>query len=52
MATKFFYLGVDLGQSKDPTAIVLVERQMVTFPERDPATFEFKTDYLYHVRTC
>ena len=49
MATKFFYLGVDLGQSQDPTAVVLVEREMVVLPERDPATFEFKTDYVYHV---
>lgn len=49
MATKCFYLGVDLGQSQDPTAVVLVEREMVISTQRDPATFEFKKDYVYHV---
>lgn len=50
MATKFFYIGVDLGQSQDPTAVVLVEREKVVLPERDAATWENLVEYNYHVK--
>lgn len=50
MSTKYFYLGVDLGQSQDPTAVVLVEREMIVLPEVDPATREQVIDYVYHVK--
>jgi hypothetical protein len=48
--TKQFYLGVDLGQSQDPTAVVLVEREQVTLPEIDPESYERIIDYVYHVK--
>lgn len=50
MSVKYFYLGVDLGQSHDPTAVVLVERELVVSPEIDRATYEPRTGYVYHVK--
>ncbi len=45
-----FFLGVDLGQRQDPTALAAVERVIQRGPEVDPATFEPITQVFYRVR--
>jgi len=45
-----YCVGVDLGQSQDHTAIVIVERAVAVHPERDPVTHSFRTETLYQVR--
>jgi hypothetical protein len=39
-----YTLGVDLGQSHDPTALALIETARVTHDSRDPITYNFKTE--------
>ena len=38
-----YYIGVDLGQTRDYTAIVIIEHAPDTFQERDPVTFAHLT---------
>src|SRR3954470_24488167 len=45
-----FYLGVDLGQAQDYTAIVLIERAELVSRDRDPLTWSFPTESRFHVR--
>ena len=45
-----YYVGVDLGQAQDYTAIVVVERAELILPERDPITWSFRTETTCHVR--
>ena len=45
-----FYLGVDLGQRHDPTALAAVERIIQRGPEVDRATFQPVTQAFYRVR--
>ena len=45
-----FYIGVDLGQAQDHTAIAVIERAEVISSERDPLTWSFRTNTLFHVR--
>jgi hypothetical protein len=45
-----FYIGVDLGQAQDHSAIAVVERAEVLHPERDPLTWSFRFDTRFHVR--
>jgi hypothetical protein len=45
-----FYLGVDLGQRQDHTALAAVERVIQRGPEVDPATFQPLTQVFYRVR--
>jgi hypothetical protein len=45
-----YYMGVDLGQAQDYTAIVLLEQVRVVLPERDPITWSFRTETLCQVR--
>jgi hypothetical protein len=43
-----YHIGVDLGQSRDPTAVALVARRVMT-ANRDPATWEWIAAYEYPV---
>ena len=45
-----FFLGVDLGQRHDPTALAAVERIVQRGPEVDRATFEPIVQAVYRVR--
>jgi hypothetical protein len=45
-----FYMGVDLGQAQDHSAIAVVERAEVLNPVRDPLTWSFQFDSRFHVR--
>jgi hypothetical protein len=45
-----FYIGVDLGQSQDYTAVAVVERDELVFPERDPVTYAFRKETRFHLR--
>ena len=45
-----FYVGVDLGQAQDHSAIVVVERAELVFPERNPVTYSFLSDTRLTVR--
>ncbi len=45
-----FFLGVDLGQRQDPTALAAVERVIQRGPEVDRATFQPITQVTYRVR--
>ena len=45
-----FYVGVDLGQAQDHSAIAVVERAELVFPERDPITYSFRAETRYTVR--
>jgi hypothetical protein len=45
-----FFLGVDLGQRQDPTALAAVERVIQRGPEVCPATFQPVTQVYYRVR--
>lgn len=45
-----FYVGVDLGQSHDYSAITVVERDEIVYPERDPVTFAYRSETRFHVR--
>jgi len=45
-----FYLGVDLGQRHDPTALAAVERVVQRGPEVDRATFQPVMQVFYRVR--
>jgi Terminase RNaseH-like domain len=45
-----FYLGVDLGQRQDPTALAAVERVIQRGPEVDRVTFQPVTSVSYRVR--
>ena len=50
MDQSHFFLGVDLGQRHDPTALAAVERVIQRGPDRDPATFEHIAQVCYRVR--
>lgn len=50
MEPSHFYLGVDLGQRQDPTALAAIERVIQTSAEVDRATFERKVEATYRVR--
>jgi hypothetical protein len=45
-----YYIGVDLGQAQDYTAIVVIERAELRFAERDPVTMSFLEETRYAVR--
>jgi hypothetical protein len=45
-----FFVGVDLGQKVDPTALCVVERAEVMYAERDPVTWECKRETLMELR--
>lgn len=46
-----FFVGVDIGQAKDPTAIAAVERRLTVWPgELDGATYEARRDEVRVVR--
>lgn len=45
-----FYVGVDVGQAQDHSAIAVVERAEVLNPVRDPLTWSFHFDSRFHVR--
>ncbi len=45
-----FYIGVDLGQKRDYTAIATIERSKCVALERDRMTHHFPTFMRYHVR--
>lgn len=45
-----FFLGLDLGQSQDPTAFALMDREDIQTDERDPATFERQIRNFYRIR--
>ncbi|MBC8167115.1 MAG: hypothetical protein H7Y20_14755 [Bryobacteraceae bacterium] len=45
-----FYIGVDLGQAQDFSAITVIERAEVVGCERDPVTYEYLTETLFHLR--
>jgi hypothetical protein len=44
------YVGVDLGQAQDHSAIAVVERAEALNPVRDPLTWSFPFDSRFHVR--
>jgi hypothetical protein len=44
------YLGVDLGQKNDYTAICILERSLVVTGERSPVTFEYPTEKRFLIR--
>lgn len=50
MEPAHFFLGVDLGQRQDPTALAAIERVMTLGPEVDAATFERVAYWSYRVR--
>ena len=39
VTSREFFLGLDLGQRRDRTAIAIIERTEVMAPERDPVTW-------------
>ena len=43
-------VGADLGQSRDPSAVVALEAYEATYDERDPVTYSFVTERTYRVR--
>src|SRR4051794_16024090 len=45
-----YYLGVDLGQAQDYTALAVIERAEVRSYERDPLTWSFQTESRFQVR--
>ncbi len=45
-----FYVGLDLGQAQDYSAVAVVERAELLFPERDPITYSFRAETRYTVR--
>lgn len=47
---KHYFVGLDLGQSQDFTAVCVVERAETVAEEVDGATYERKIDIRYHVR--
>ena len=38
-----YYIGLDLGQKRDYTAIVVIEHATRTLPDRDPVTWQHRT---------
>jgi hypothetical protein len=45
-----YYVGVDLGQAQDYTAVAVIERAELVHPERDPLTWSFRSETRFHVR--
>ena len=45
-----FYVGLDLGQAQDYSAVAVVERAELLFPDRDPITYSFRAETRYTVR--
>jgi hypothetical protein len=50
MDQSYFFLGVDLGQRQDPTALAAVERLIQRGPQVDAATYEPVAQVIYRVR--
>ena len=48
--TGFHFIGLDLGKSRDYSALAVVERTEVFLGERDPATFELRVERRYRIR--
>ncbi|MEZ5400816.1 MAG: hypothetical protein R2729_14180 [Bryobacteraceae bacterium] len=48
-APESYHVGVDLGQSRDPTAVALVARRE-SASIRDPASWEWESEYEYQIR--
>ena len=46
MVEQEYYLGLDLGQKRSHTAIVVVERQMVREQRRNPVTYALEWENL------
>jgi hypothetical protein len=45
-----FFIGLDLGQRRDPSAQAVVERYGIPIGERDPVTYELRYARQYRVR--
>ena len=50
MSVREYLIGVDLGQVRDHTAIVVVERTDIRLMERDPVTWEFLQETRSYLR--
>ena len=50
LETGFHFIGLDLGKSRDYSALAVVERTEVSLGERDPATFELRVARRYRIR--
>ncbi len=48
--TSDFFIGVDLGQKHDYTAVCVVERAEVMYEARDPVTWQCRRETWFHVR--
>lgn len=48
--TRDFFVGLDLGQRRDHTAIAVVERLEVVYPERNRVTWDFRREKCYRLR--
>ena len=45
-----FFVGVDLGQKRDYTAICILERAELMFDTRDPVTYDCKRETRFALR--
>src|SRR4051812_37196313 len=48
--TARYYMGVDLGQTQDHTAITIIERAEVVLPTVNPVTWENHMETRFHLR--
>lgn len=39
-----FYIGLDLGQKRDHTAFTVLDKAEITYDEREPVTYAFRTE--------
>ncbi|MCC6586735.1 MAG: hypothetical protein IT168_08600 [Bryobacterales bacterium] len=44
-----YYLGADLGRERDYSALCLIDAHLLTKDERDPCTFNWITEWRFHV---
>ncbi|MCC6590553.1 MAG: hypothetical protein IT168_27930 [Bryobacterales bacterium] len=44
-----YYLGADLGRERDYSALCLIDAHLLTKDERDPRTFNWITEWRFHV---
>lgn len=44
-----YYFGLDLGRERDPSAISIIDSHLLTKDERDPRTYEWITEWRFHV---
>lgn len=49
-STSEYFVGVDLGQKQDYTAVCVVERRAVTYDDPDPVTWQRRKEVQYHLR--